>query len=216
MAGVIYCRARRGARGLPRPADLQGCIGKATSVPIRIWLVILLLVLTPAPARPSAEPGFIVRILPSGEDIAISGPITEGLGAAFRDALAKAPKARLVRLESGGGTLDVAIDLYAAIRSHGMETAVQGQCESACTIAYMAGQRRYYAPRARLGFHRASGAEFKEFPLADFIVRGLYVQSGMAEWFADRVMETPHENMWRPGEADLRRGGVVTDVGIPQ
>lgn len=166
-------------------------------------------------ATHAADPPFIVRILPSGEDIAISGPITQGLGAAFRAALAKAPRARLVRLESGGGTLDVAIDLYAAIRSHKLDTAVQGNCESACTVAFMGGTRRFSAQRARIGFHRASGAERTEFPLADYIVRGLYVQSGMAEWFADRVMDTPHETMWRPGMDALRRANVVTDVGIP-
>lgn len=164
----------------------------------------------------AAEPAFIVRILPSGEDIAISGPITQGLGAAFRDALAKAPKARLVRLESGGGTLDVAIDLYAAIRAHKLDTAVQGRCESACSIAYIGGLRRFAAPRARLGFHRAASGAQGDIPVADFMARGLYLQSGVAEWFADRVMETPHDSMWRPTIAELRRAGVVTDVGIPK
>ena len=180
---------------------------------ILILLVLWRIAAAPAPA---AEPGFILRILPSGEDIAIAGPITQGLGAAFRAALAQAPKVRLVRLESGGGTLDVAMDLYAAIRAHGLDTAVQGVCESACTVAFMAGARRFAGPRARLGFHRATGAGRDEFPLADYVVRGLYVQSGMAEWFADRVMATPHETMWRPSLAELRRAGVVTDVGIPK
>jgi len=166
-------------------------------------------------AAQAKEEAFIVRVLPSGEDIAISGPITQGLGAAFRAALEKAPKARLVRLESGGGTLDVAIDLYAAIRSHGLDTAVQGKCESACTIAFMGGRRRFAAPRARLGFHRASGVDRPEFPMADYIVRGMYVQSGMAEWFADKVMDTPHTTLWHPSLAELQRGAVVTDVGIP-
>lgn len=180
-----------------------------------IAIVFGFLVASGALAR-AEEPAFIVRVLPSGEDIAISGPIAHGLGAAFRAALAQAPKARLVRLESGGGQLDVAIDLYAAIRSHGLETAVQGSCASACTIAFMGGSRRHAAPAARLGFHRATGAERTEFPLADYIVRGLYVQSGMAEWFADKVMETPHETMWQPTMQELRRAGVVTDVGIPK
>lgn len=174
------------------------------------WMLVCLL-----PARGVAE-DFIVRVLPSGEDIAITGPVIQGVAAAFRAALARAPKARLVRLESGGGTLDAAIDLYAAIRVHGLETAAQGRCESACTVAFMGGRRRHAAPGSRLGFHRASGAARPEFPLADYIVRGLYVQSGMAEWFADRVMETPHEAMWHPSLEEMRRAGVITDVGIPQ
>jgi hypothetical protein len=168
------------------------------------------------PSTPAVStPPFIVRVLPSGRDIAIAGPITKGLAEAFRAALVQAPDAHLVRLESGGGTLDVAIDLYAAIRSRGMDTAVQAECQSACTVAFMAGTRRFAAPRAKLGFHRAAGEDRPEFPVADFIIRGLYVQSGMAEWFADRVMDTPHETMWRPPLEELRRAGVVTDVGIP-
>lgn len=184
-----------------------------------VRVVMLMLLCLPLGGRAPAlatEPPFIVRVLPSGEDIAISGPIAQGLGAAFRAALAQAPKARLVRLESNGGQLDVAIDLYAAIRAHRLETAVQGNCASACTVAFMGGSRRHAAPTARLGFHRASGAERTEFPLADYIVRGLYVQSGMAEWFADKVMDTPHETMWRPNMRELRRADVVTDVGIPR
>ena len=168
----------------------------------------------PAPSR-AADLPFIVRVLPSGHGIAIAGPITTGLAEAFRAALAQAPGAHLVRLESSGGTLDVALDLYAAIRARGMDTAVQGECQSACTVAFMAGTRRFSAPRAKLGFHRAAGEGRPEFPVADYIIRGLYVQSGMAEWFADRVMTTPHETMWRPSLDELRRAGVVTDIAIP-
>ena len=203
---MIYRVMERGARGHARLL-----VGGS----LRLFLATLLALLAVGRGAMAADPPFIVRVLPSGEDIAISGPITQGLGTAFRAALAQAPKARLVRLESGGGTLDVAIDLYAAIRTHKLDTAVQGNCQSACTVAFMGGIRRFSAPHARIGFHRASGVEQKEFPLADYILRGLYVQSGMAEWFADRVMDTSHETMWRPGMEELRRGNVVTDIGIP-
>ena len=181
-------------------------------------MLLLCATLLPAIIAPAAaeEQKFIVRLLPSGEDIAISGPITQGLGAAFRAALAKAPKARLVRLESNGGTLDVATDLYLAIRERKLDTAVQGNCASACTIVFMAGQRRFASPAARFGFHSAGWPiQRDEFPIADFMMRGLYLQAGMADWFADKIMATPHAEMWQPTLDELRRATVITNIGIP-
>ena len=183
---------------------------------MRVLIPILLatLGLASAPAH-GKDPAFIVRVLPSGRDIAIAGPFIPGLAAAFEAALAKAPQARLVRLESDGGRFDVALDIYRAIRLRGLETAVQGRCLSACTIAFMAGQRRHAAPAARLGFHTAASPEQAAFPMVDYMIRGFYVHSGMAEPFADRVMATPHNQMWLPSLRELRRANVITDIGIP-
>jgi len=181
---------------------------------LRALVLILLAILAPAPADAQDRP-FIVRLLPSGEDIAVAGSFTDGLADAFRAALLRAPKARLVRLESTGGRFDIAIDLYLAIRLRGLETAVQGTCASACTIAFMAGSRRHAAPAARLGFHRAASPKEAEFPMVDYMIRGLYLHAGMAEWFAERALSTPHAGMWWPKLEEMRRAGVVTDIGIP-
>lgn len=84
---------------------------------MRMIILALLAILTPFPrVRGGAEERkFIVHILPNGADIAISGPFTQGLSAAFHASLDRAPKARLVRLGSSGRILDVAMDLYPAI-----------------------------------------------------------------------------------------------------
>lgn len=67
---------------------------------MRMIILALLAILTPFPrVRGGAEERkFIVHILPNGADIAISGPFTQGLSAAFHASLDRAPKARLVRL----------------------------------------------------------------------------------------------------------------------
>lgn len=181
---------------------------------MRTLILALFALLASAPARAQSQP-FIVRILPSGEDIAVAGSFTDGLGEAFRAVLLRAPKARLVRLESTGGRFDIAIDLYIAIRLRGLDTAVQGTCASACTIAFMAGSRRHAGPAAKLGFHRAASPKEAAFPMVDYMIRGLYLHAGMAESFAERALSTPHAGMWWPKLEEMRRAGVVTDIGIP-
>ena len=84
---------------------------------------------------------------------------------------------------------------------------------SACTVAFLGGKVRHAFVGARFGFHRAS-AEGEGPSVADLIVRGLYLHAGVAEVFVDRVLGTPHAEMWFPSLTELRESGFVSTPSL--
>jgi hypothetical protein len=158
-----------------------------------------------------AQSGGDVRILPGKTEIEITGTLALGISQKFAALLATAPNVRLVRLGSSGGMLSEAMLIQGAIKARELDTAVRTACESACTIAYLGGRRRFATPGARFGFHRAGSAP-GEIGAADFMVRGFYAQAGLTEDFIERVMSTPVTQVWHPDMKTLRRAGVVTQI----
>jgi hypothetical protein len=90
-----------------------------------------------------------------GEDyLALSGRIEGEDGKRFTQ-LALASEATVVFLESGGGSIEAAIEIGRVIRLKGMTTVVahDDRCVSACGLIWLAGERRLLTPGARVGFH---------------------------------------------------------------
>ncbi len=73
--------------------------------------------------------------------------------------LAAAMPLRGVLLNSEGGRVAEALQLAQWIRQNNLATAVQGQCASACVLAFAGGVDRYVGPRARIGLHQFSAVE---------------------------------------------------------
>ena len=59
-------------------------------------------------------------------------------------------------LHTGGGNVAAAHSMAKLIRSNGFDTAVQGQCLSACTDMFLGGNNRYLVGEGQLGYHAAS------------------------------------------------------------
>jgi hypothetical protein len=64
-----------------------------------------------------------------------------------------------VVLSSDGGRLAEAIQLARWIRGQKLATAVDGDCASACVLAFAGGADRYLGPGARIGLHQFSSLE---------------------------------------------------------
>jgi hypothetical protein len=162
----------------------------------------------PARAQEVPEPA-VIRVLADAHVVEIAGGLVGATAEKLREVLARVPDVRTVRLDSAGGILAVGIEVQAAIATHGLETEVLGTCNSACTVAFLGGKVRHAFVGARFGFHRASG-EGENLSVADLIVRGLYLHAGVAEAFVDRVLATPHAEMWFPSLTELREAGFVS------
>src|ERR1043165_5038765 len=124
-------------------------------------LAILIFCAVPAQTETPAEPG-LVRALPGGTVIEISGALIGPVGEQFSAVLEQTPNARRVRLDSIGGTIATALENQSLIVARGLETEVRHMCNSACTIAFLGGKKRYAMRGARIGFHRASAADAKD------------------------------------------------------
>lgn len=156
-----------------------------------------------------------VTLSPDGQEITVSGPFTTPLDRRFRQVLDLAPNARMVRLHSPGGSLAVAGNIRNDIRDRHLDTLVTTHCASACTVAFLAGERRILAPGAHLGFHRFT-IDGRETGQADSQLLRYYWVAGIAQDFIDRAIATPATSMWYPTTQELRAANIVTEVLTPK
>lgn len=87
----------------------------------------------------------------------------------------------LVVLTSSGGHLAPAIEIGKMIRLAGYDTVVvsEAECASSCALIWVAGQRRWMAENARVGFHASYRKE-----------NGLPVESGVANAMIGHYLTT--------------------------
>ena len=169
----------------------------------------------PAASSPAASPTaefetpYVVRILPGGTVVEISGSFSWALPQNFVAMLAQAPQVRTIRLESLGGHLKPAMEVGEVIRARGLDTYVGRICASACTLAYLGGAHRFLAPGARLGFHQASAPGVAPAQL-DPVLRLAYTRAGLPPAFVAHVLRTPPQSVWFPSQDELRTAGFMT------
>lgn len=152
-----------------------------------------------------------VHLSDDGAEITVSGRFEPGLEKRFREVLDRSSHARRVRLYSGGGYVTVAGAIRNDIAERRIDTFVDSQCASACTIAFLAGQRRVVTQNARLGFHRFS-RQGRDTGVGEPMLLRYYWVAGIAQNFIDRVAITPPDEVWYPTIAEMRAAGVITEV----
>lgn len=158
-------------------------------------------------------PDTVLEVRADGRSILLSGGINDGSADQLDKALQKAPSVATVVLSSNGGWIREGMMLADVIRKRGLDTYVEGVCQSACTIAFLAGKDRAAAPSAKLGFHasRSIGSgERKPTPGETEQLRAIYRRAGLPTPFISRALETPHDRMWFPSHEELLASGVFT------
>lgn len=145
--------------------------------------------------------------------LTLNGPI--GLGDATRvgELLEATPTVRQFELASPGGRVFEAERIVELVRKQGGNTRAVGDCQSACTLVFLAGQQRQLMPGAQLGFHRASSGTFN--PAFDQIANqqlaATYRKMSLPEEFIDKTLSTPSHSMWYPKSEDLVRHALILD-----
>lgn len=107
---------------------------------------------------------FTVSVLPAPgiSTINISGEILKRDDIKFRSALTNVlPLLAVVVMESPGGNLQAGLNIGREISARAYSTVVKSGaiCASACALAWLAGDKRYMAPGAKIGFHAAYAEE---------------------------------------------------------
>lgn len=158
-----------------------------------------------------------IEVASDGHSLTLRGTLGEGSAEAVHEALAHAPWATLVRLESGGGRVLEAEAIAREIAARQMDTHVDGLCASACTMILLAGQQRSASPGARVGFHRPNFAGVDSNQLGEgHALMVAYRNAGLGRSFIERVKRTPSSSMWYPSTGELKQQRVITTVyGLP-
>lgn len=162
-------------------------------------------------------PRTVLELRADGRSIMLSGGINDGSAEQLDSALQMAPSVTTVVLSSNGGWIREGQMLGDVIRKRGVNTYVEGYCESACTIAFLAGKDRAAAPAARIGFHASRtvgsvGTNNSEEETAQ--VRTIYRAAGLPDSFIRQAIDTPHDKMWYPSHDELLAAGVFTRKSV--
>ncbi len=195
----------------------------AVILSLTLWWDVILLAYSPpeeesfdTQMRRAREALYVLEVAADGRTVIFDGEITYGLKARLEEDLSHHPNLQTLILSGPGGHVFEARGTAQAILDAGLNTRAIGECSSACTLLFLAGQQRSLAPEARLGFHGYGLAEKVHLPGYD--IKGAQAKDhafllsrGVNREFANRAFATPPESMWYPSPAELRRAGVVND-----
>jgi hypothetical protein len=138
-----------------------------------------------------------------GDDLYASGVIQVGDDLALRQAAEQAPVRRLILLNSPGGALMASLRIARWLEGLRITTVAAGNCLSACSILFMAGQERVFAqlPSGQptvIGIHGAYHARSGQISQAAVPVMLSYYRSRMGEQYDAAVMEQALHQMKDP------------------
>lgn len=154
----------------------------------------------PAETISSAPSG--VRVLRSGMEAEISGPLTATLAAQFLVILEGNGRIRTVQLDSPGGSVDAARALATVITARQLDTYVGDHCRSACVVAFMAGRRRWIGSFAQVSFEARHGR---------ISLDSAYAAAGVSASLRSEIATTPDGEALLVAPEDAVRDGLATD-----
>lgn len=103
----------------------------------------------------NAQPGpqYTIEVSADGKSVVLKGGMNDGAAAALTRALDLAPAVKTVLFSSSGGWVREGNLVAHIISQRKLTTYVEGECTSACTVAFLAGSDRAADPNAHIGFH---------------------------------------------------------------
>jgi len=158
---------------------------------------------------------YTVRVILGGHEIAVEGPIGFGVTEEVKRHLDRNPEVKIIRLDSLGGWMAEAHMLGRLIETRQLSTYTSQGCFSACTSAFIAGNRRILNPEARLGFHQGQVGRVTSIDLASRSIeteKAYFLSHGVKKDFVKKAFSTPYEKMWIPLPGELLLARVVTHV----
>lgn len=202
--------------------------------------VLLLAAAAPAPADPRTKFAVTGDVLRYDTDraSAASAEIAQADVAYLRKLLRAFPEIDTLVLNSGGGEYYAAMDMARIVADAGLDTVVDGDCASSCTLVFLGGAARRLRPGSTVGFHQVSWsadaiADYyagnrgnrgwsDPFDFAAWLYRdtqdemrrhlAFLLDRGVAPDFALETIRDQGDDLWYPDRAALRAAGVLRDA----
>jgi hypothetical protein len=121
----------------------------------------------------------------------------------------------VIWFQSDGGSMLAGIEIGETIRLKGFATFVpdQSRCASACAIAWLGGNPRYMAARARIGFHAAYNAKSgQETGVGNAVVGAYLTRIGLPYSAVIYITQSSPNSMTWLNVADAKRQGIEVSV----
>lgn len=142
------------------------------------------------------------------------GPIDFDSFEALKNTLELHPHVRSLSLDSNGGRVAAARGMARLVSQANLDTVVSETCASACTLVFIAGEKRALALGGQLGFHGyrlISSIQTIDTETEQLRDQEMFQKHGVDASFLDRAFSVPFEEMWFPDRETLLRSGLVTD-----
>ncbi|SFP53512.1 hypothetical protein SAMN05216229_103160 [Geopseudomonas sagittaria] len=161
-----------------------------------------------------STPPHAIRLLRDGTELELAGGMPFGTTDAIKKFLDAAPAIQVIHLNSQGGRMNEAYQLYKTIKEKGLITYTSADCVSACSFAFLAGRERYLGESGRLGFHSMSLGELSGEALKEINdeFRRTLKDHGAPNSFIDHALSTSPKDMWYPSKDELLRAKIIDSV----
>lgn len=162
-----------------------------------------------------------LRVADDGKSLLLDGTIELGLTRAATALLEQQPQITRIELSSAGGNIYEARGMAALLLPLQLQTHVESECSSACTLVFMAGQERTVGSNARLGFHAYRLDTAILMPHIDVEAeqerdRSYFLTRDLDSRFLSRIFERENAEIWFPDHQELQAAGVIHASAVPQ
>lgn len=161
----------------------------------------------------------LLDISDDGHTVFIKGDIDFPLHASFLKTLEQNNKIKTVMLSSPGGIIFAARAMAITITELGLNTNAEDNCYSACTLIFMAGNKRQLGDAGELGFHLYATKSTITASILDIDAQVEkdkdYLRArGVAEDFIKTAYTTPPEEIWVPSREQLEKAGILNLIKV--
>jgi hypothetical protein len=171
-------------------------------------------------ANGPATPEYSLSLQENATLMHLTGIFDFGITGDMEAMLTRNPLIRGIVLESTGGFISEGRGIFRLIDQYQLDTFVYGECSSACALAFIAGNKRYMAVDARLGFHQYNfqlQTAFQPVDIAEAQKQDLELlrKQHISNRFLERVFKQPSHLIWFPTIDELLESGVINAlVGV--
>ena len=158
-------------------------------------------------------PPVVYQLRVDGKSLLLQGGMNDGAAEGLERMLQQSPSVKTVVLYSAGGWVREGRLVGDVIRRHQLNTYVEQECSSSCTLAFMAGRDRAMDPRAHIGFHTlytVGGDDRINKSFDRKLTFDTYGKLGLPHEFIERIADTPASQSWYPELGQLLQAGVLT------
>lgn len=206
LLAVRYCEQVIGEGEIPEVYGVYSILGIAVVSNVILAIGILL----PPPEMDLEIEGYVQKVHVEGTTARVTGEITYQV----LTELKAAGPVELVVFESDGGIVQAGRSIGIFIASMGWNTHTDGQCFSACTLAFAGGIARSLGPDGRLGFHSYQfDPNLRVRTLDPEVIiakdRAYLLEMGISATFIERIFQTPAAELWQPDRGELEAAGVL-------
>lgn len=189
---------------------------------VSLWRCIDLLYPETAPDQVvSRTPILQLDVSDHGRIIYLTGDISYPLHASFLSTLDNNKDIQTISLSSSGGNVFAARAMALKIIELGLDTHVDKDCFSACTLIFLAGKERTISKAGQLGFHSYATNLVITSVTID-IQEQIYkdkkylMSRGVSNSFIQKAYSTPSTKMWIPTRQELRGAGLLVTTNPKQ